>query len=370
MYLERLSESNKSLFPKAFSLYEASFPREERRDSAEQARVLAKEDYHVDFIMDDGVFSGIMLYWETDSFIYLEHFTTLPELRNRGLGANALSLLMQKGKTVLLEIEPPVDDITKRRYGFYKRNGFLMNPHHHIQAKYHLGDEDLELKILSYPNILTKDEYIAFQNYMTKEIGILPHCDESVTVRRLRADDDLLQVGKLIYLSDDYIYPYWFDSIEDGKRVIAEMTKLDTLYNMNNVTVAVMPNGDIAAAAVTKQCPFNEEESVIEKAFENTGIKSDKRTHEIFLAYYAEMAKLEDGLYLANIAVDPNYRKRGIAATLLNEILKDTELCRLECVKANSGAWRLYQRLGFEITEEYPGVLDVPCYKMSYRRKT
>ena len=369
MRLERLCDSNKHLFDRAFALYESSFPREERRDETEQNRVLLKDDYHVDFIMDGDEFLGVMLYWETESFIYLEHFTTRAEIRNRGIGAAALDLLKSKGKTILLEIDPPEDEIAIRRLEFYKRNGFLMTPHYHIQAKYHLGDEDLMLKILSYPHIISPELYREFQEYMTREIGILPSHASEVTVRPVQDGDDLMQIAKLIYLSDKYIYPYWFDSIEDAQKVICAMMDLDTLYNKRNITVAVAPDGVIAGASVSKLCPIIESEEEIVKAFHIAGVTCDERTHDIFCQYYDKMREDSDGLYLANIAVDPEYRNRGIAATLVSYLLNATEKSHLECVQANVGAWRLYQRLGFSIVLEYPGVFDVPCYKMIYNSK-
>ena len=47
-----------------------------------------------------------------------------------------------------------------------------MAPHYHIQAKYHLADEDLELKILSYPYIISAEEYSKFRDYLLKEVEI------------------------------------------------------------------------------------------------------------------------------------------------------------------------------------------------------
>ena len=172
MILQRLCAANQHHFNAAFALCQEAFPPEERRDQVEQQRVLGLPDYHFDLILDGDTLCGVMLYWEIDNLIFLEHFTTLSHMRGNGIGAAALSLLKAKGKTILLEIEPPVDDITQRRYGFYQRNGFLMNPYHHIQAKYHLGDEDLELKILSYPEVLALEQYRNFYQYMTKYIGI------------------------------------------------------------------------------------------------------------------------------------------------------------------------------------------------------
>jgi RimJ/RimL family protein N-acetyltransferase len=52
----------------------------------------------------------------------------------------------------------------------------------------------------------------------------------------------------------------------------------------------------------------------------------------------------------------------------MNHILEGKEYCTLECVVANVGSWRLYQRLGFRIAYEYPGVHGIPCYKMYYKK--
>ena len=363
MQLERIHDGQSPYYDVAFALYEASFPVEERRDAVEQQRVMKKDDYHFDVILDDGKFVGIMLFWETEHFIYLEHFAVLPQLRGHGKGAQALTVLKNKGKTVILEIEPPVDELTNRRYGFYQRNGFLMTPHHHIQPKYHLGDEDLILKILSYPQIISAEEYLRFQDYLTKEVGILPAFSNEVTVREVQKGDDIFQVAKLIYLSDNYIYPNWFDSIEDGAKVISKMIDLPTIYNRNNLHVAVTANGEIAGVVVSCMMPIKEKEEHLVKAFEQAGVKCDQRTHNIFLDYYDKMTD-PDGYYVANLTVDPKFRGKGIASTLLSAVIKDKPLCRLECVKANTGAWRLYQRLGFVIVEEYPGVFGVPCYRM------
>ena len=63
--------------------------------------------------------------------------------------------------------------MTQRRYGFYRRNGFLMNPFFHLQAKLRQADEaDVELKVLSFPQLLSQEAYDAFYAYMLQEIDI------------------------------------------------------------------------------------------------------------------------------------------------------------------------------------------------------
>lgn len=172
MELLRLTSLTDPLYSEAIELYNEAFPEEERRPAHEQARVMTKDDYHFEVILTDRGFVGIMLYWECGDLIFLEHFAILPELRGRGYGADALELFKSRGKAILLEIEPPVNALTERRYGFYRRCGFVMNPYHHLQARYYVGAPDLELKVLSYPRPLTPEEYRTFYEYMTREIGI------------------------------------------------------------------------------------------------------------------------------------------------------------------------------------------------------
>ena len=172
MKLLHLADPKHPLFDTAFGLYEAAFPCLERRDRDGHLHILQKEDYHMDVLADAGDFAGIVFYWQTPDFLFLEHLATCPEKRGNGYGAKALELLKAKGKPIILEIEPPVDQLTRRRLGFYERNGLVLNPYRHIQAKYHPGDGDLELKILSWPRVLTKDEYDAFYSYMTREVSL------------------------------------------------------------------------------------------------------------------------------------------------------------------------------------------------------
>ena len=169
MILKRL-DLNEKQYNVAYNLYQNSFPYLERRDDSGHALIMQKPDYHFDGIIDNGELLGVMLYFERDSFIYLEHFAVFPEKRGNGIGAKGLEILKNKGKTVILEIEYPVDEITTRRFNFYKRNGFKLNDHYHIQAKYHTGDDDLALKILSYPNVISKTEYQEFKDYLNNEV--------------------------------------------------------------------------------------------------------------------------------------------------------------------------------------------------------
>lgn len=367
MRLERLSTVNACLVERAMQLFQSSLPAEKRRDGAEQQRVQEKQDYHFDLIMEEGCFIGIIHYWETGTFVYIEYFATLPEFSDEKYSQDVFDLLKKKNKMIVSEIEPPVDEITQKNYQLYKQNGFIANPYYHARVKYHIDDKEAVLKLLTYPRIMEKDEYRSFNEYMTREIGMKPNESKDVTIRGVEEGDDLNQIAKLIYLTDPYVYPNWFDSMDDGVKVIRRMIDLPTLYNKENITVAVTPEGFVAGMIVSKQAPFHEDVQYLKKAFELSGIKADERTDFVYDAYYAKMGTSEDGYYIANVAVDNDYRKRGIAAAMMNHVMNGKKYCTLECVIANAPSWRLYQRLGYKIAFEYPGVHAIPCYKMYYK---
>ena len=81
--------------------------------------------------------------------------------------AKALEVLGRDGKTVVLEIDPPVDEIARRRQGFYQRCGFAVNPYPHVHPPYRPEYPGHELVVLSSPRALTPAEYGAFACYLS-----------------------------------------------------------------------------------------------------------------------------------------------------------------------------------------------------------
>ena len=107
-----------------------------------------------------------MLCWETDNFIYVEHFCIEPDKRGCRYGSRALELLGAEGKTVILEIDPPVDEISIRRKGFYERAHFRANPYPHVHPAYHADCKGHELVIMSAPAPIDQAQYDAFNDYL------------------------------------------------------------------------------------------------------------------------------------------------------------------------------------------------------------
>lgn len=166
MEFRSLTEDRGDLYKKAMELYKTSFPYHEQREPDSQIRIMKHEEYRFHFIYDENIWVGIMLCWETKQFIYVEHFCILPSMRNKKYGQKALELLNESGKTVILEIDPPSDEISIHRKAFYERSGYQANDFTHIHPPYHKGYEGHKLVVMSYPKCLTRAQYLVFGEYL------------------------------------------------------------------------------------------------------------------------------------------------------------------------------------------------------------
>ena len=88
---------------------------------------------------------------QNESFLYIEHFCVLP-------------------KTLMLEIDPPKDDISKRRKGFYERSGFTENEFPHIHPPYHKGNKGHELVLMTCPKKASQDVFDGFSRYLKEKV--------------------------------------------------------------------------------------------------------------------------------------------------------------------------------------------------------
>ena len=363
MQFVRLFDQTDRFYAEAIALYERNFVTSERRDADEQRRVMKNDDYHFDVVLQDDELCGIAFYWETPNYIFLEHLCVLEEKRNQHIGHKILDYLKSKGKIIYLEIEPIVDETTEKRKKFYESNGFYLNDHHHVQVKYRLEDDDLVLLIMTLGRTISAQEYQEFYHYMVKYVQIQPQSVGQVTVVPATLEDDLLTMAELIYYSDIYIYPYLFNGIEEGKKVIAQMIANDTLYNYKNLLVAKW-QGKVVGVIVYQRQPVEFSYDVYRSCFEKCSVPFGEKAEYIWKNYYALMSEDHAGIYVANVCVASSCRSKGVASHLFKKLFEQDTNCYLECVQANLPAVKLYQKLGFEISYEYPGVFGVPCFKM------
>ena len=192
---------------------------------------------------------------------------------------------------------------------------------------------------------------------------------ETLEIRALTAADDLKSAARLIYASDNYIYPYLFDNdLPTAEKVLVNMILGDTIYNYKNIRAA-FSGGQIIGVLVVKAVPIKESYESMIDCFVQAGVPVGERFATVYNEYFKLLEDEPPDIYIANLAVDKMFRGAGVGGALLRSVFDGKSTYHLETVKANESAVGLYKKLGFEIDCEYPGFTGVPCYKMTKQYK-
>lgn len=69
----------------------------------------------------------VLVYLEKDEYIFIDYILVTQNKRGNGRGRKILDQLKQKGKAIILEVEPVtlLDPDSEKRIRFYEKNGFL-----------------------------------------------------------------------------------------------------------------------------------------------------------------------------------------------------------------------------------------------------
>lgn len=149
-------------FESFWKIYEESFPPDERRSKEQQLEIFNADNYEVIEIKDESenLLVGFIAYWEFEEFIFVEHFAVASSQRGKGIGGKYLNDFVAKHtKPIVLEVEPPIDEMTKKRVVFYERLGWHLSDFQHIQKAYVPGRNGVLLQLMSYPNPLNDQAF-------------------------------------------------------------------------------------------------------------------------------------------------------------------------------------------------------------------
>ena len=160
------------LFDAVYEIMKESFPRDEFRSYEGQKALLERSDYHLKTYEQEGKLLGFCAYYVFDEFLYIEHLACTPLSRGLGIGTKLVQgILSEEGNhPVILEVEPPVDKVTKRRVGFYERLGIVLNLYPHYQPPLNLTTDMVELKIMSSFKALEEEEQKAYRRILNQRV--------------------------------------------------------------------------------------------------------------------------------------------------------------------------------------------------------
>lgn len=172
----RLKETSYPHWDKLWRLYLDSFPHYERRDFDKNLEKMATDEqfYFCAVESPDSTCVALVCYWKWQNLCFVEHLAVDPQMRGSGLGAQILSNLAMQlpGTVILLEIDPPMDEISIRREQFYIRNGYKVNHYLHIHPSFEIPSHPHRLVIMSNPRELTQAEFDQFREYTFSRILI------------------------------------------------------------------------------------------------------------------------------------------------------------------------------------------------------
>ncbi len=134
-------------------LYEGAFPVDERRDFGEWMRLLEERpEFRAYAIYESRTAVGFVTLWELEEWRFAEHFAVDPARRGGGIGAAAFGeLLNMEIRPLILEVEPPEDDLKRRRIGFYERLGMRLHAdYEYVQPAYSAERKALPMRLMTF----------------------------------------------------------------------------------------------------------------------------------------------------------------------------------------------------------------------------
>ncbi len=151
--------------------YEESFPADERRRFTDLRQLLPCPDMHLCGLVEQNQLIGFMIYWQWPETIFIEHFAVDPGQRGKQLGQRALSqLLTLDSAYFILEVELPLDDVSRRRIHFYERQGFHLNSFVYAQPPYQRGAPNIPMHLMSLPAIEHQETFTALSTLIKERV--------------------------------------------------------------------------------------------------------------------------------------------------------------------------------------------------------
>lgn len=154
-------------------LLHTAFPDNERRDDDMQRwNTDNEEQFHCLLASDEGNPVGLLTYWDFNTFIYIEHLAIDPTLRNKGYGKEALHTFLNTHvpTPIVLEVEHPTDETSRRRIAFYERSGLTLWKCEYLQPPYRSSDEWFPMYLMTFPTLSFEEDYTHIRTTIYREV--------------------------------------------------------------------------------------------------------------------------------------------------------------------------------------------------------
>lgn len=115
-------------FDRFYQILSNNFPTKEIKEYNYMKDTFHAGLYQVLTLKDNDQIVGIMSFYQHDDFRFIDYFAIDGSLKGKGMGSKMFQYFINlDDKMVILEVEHPEDEQSKRRIAFYQRNGLYLN---------------------------------------------------------------------------------------------------------------------------------------------------------------------------------------------------------------------------------------------------
>lgn len=180
---------------------------------------------------------------------------------------------------------------------------------------------------------------------------------EDIILRRAKKDDNMEDIARLIYETDPYIYPFWFNNDIDEaiKVLVPKIQESGFIYNYENCYVAYdLKTQRIVGliCAIDPTTNLNYDYSELSSVNHNY-----KFTIDNYVKVLIDEVLEKKYMYLVNVSVDVQYRSHKIGKRMLSYFIEQMhevgfDEIGFDCLMHNLRAKNLYHSLGFKEVSE------------------
>lgn len=150
-------------FNQIFEILKASFDKNLYRTYDKQKKLLDNPKYNIMPYKKDKDIIAFLSYWTLeDNLLFLEHFAVAKSYRGQGIGKELFNKFLKLDGTKVLEVEPPIHDIDKKRIKWYESFDFIFHENEYYVPS--VSGKNIKLNIMC--NIYLDD--ILFEHIVKK----------------------------------------------------------------------------------------------------------------------------------------------------------------------------------------------------------
>jgi hypothetical protein len=193
-----------------------------------------------------------------------------------------------------------------------------------------------------------------------------------MTLSNVEKGDDFFKIIRLIYETDDYIYPQMCGGdYVYFEKIMLHHLNTECIFSYKNIVTA-KKNGDIMGIILS----FTKDQLLPQ--FPKYGEFEVKECYSATIKDYFQKLVAgvsADCLYINNICVDKKYRGMGVGYALIQYAKKNSvkDKIVLDCLAENLSAIALYEKCGFKIVDRFLGysgnnAKPISCLKLETQR--